>query len=305
MTTLSMPRAWRARVDELATAMTPSRRRAVRDGLVVAGLIFNLTLLLFWSPRLWLWIDAQAWHQIDLANLYRGMSQPDYWGAFRYSPAIALLFLPASWLSWPALIAVYLALSGVALVVLTRGKAPLFLLAFPPVLLELLNGNIHLFMALAVWVGIRWPAAWAFILLTKVTPGVGVLWFAGRRDWRGLGIALGVTAAIVVVGFVIAPGLWVDWVRSLAIAPDALGAPGVPLWLRLPAAAVIAYAAGRTGRAWLVPVSVFIALPLIWLQGLAILTASFPLYWERERWRRPSAAAEEPAKRSPAEVAAT
>src|SRR5439155_7812108 len=131
-----------------------------------------------------------------------GMHQPGQIGAFRYSPAIAWLLLPASWLSWPALIAAYLALNGLALVTMTGRKALLFLIAFPPVLLELVNGNISLFMALAVWAGMRWPAAWAFILLTKVTPGVGVLWFAGRRDWRGLVIALGATVAIFAIGVV-------------------------------------------------------------------------------------------------------
>ena len=36
--------------------------------------------------------------------------------------------------------------------------------------------------------------SWAFVLLTKVTPGIGLLWFAIRRRWRDLAIALGVTA---------------------------------------------------------------------------------------------------------------
>ena len=52
------------------------------------------------------------------------------------------------------------------------------------------------------------------------------------------------------------------------------------------AAFAIAFWAGRTHRAWLVPTAVFLALPVLWLQGLAILTASFPLYWERARWQR-------------------
>ena len=295
MTTLSMPRAWRARVDELATALTPSRRRALRDGLIAAGVVFNLTLLLLWGPRLYWWIDAQAWWHIDLANLYSGMHQPGLIGAFRYSPAIAWLFLPSSWLSWPALIAAFVALNGLALVAMTGRKALLFLIAFPPVLLELVNGNISLFMALAVWGGMRWPGTWAFILLTKVTPGVGVLWFAGRRDWRGLAIALGFTAAIVAIGFAIAPGLWLDWFQSLTLAAAAPTSPGVPpLVLRLPIAAGLAFWAGRTGRAWVVPIAVFLALPILWLQGLAILTASFPLWWERERWRTPSGTAPAP-----------
>jgi hypothetical protein len=279
----------RDRSDSLLTVMTPRRRRALRDGLIAAGLIFNATLLIFWLPRLDLWIDVRAWSGIDLSNLYGpGEESLALIGAFRYAPAIAWLFLPATWLSWPALIAVYLALSALALVVMTGRLALLFVLAFPPVLLELLNGNIHLFMALAVWAGLRWPVAWAFILLTKVTPGVGLLWFAGRREWRGLLFAVGAMAAIVAVGVAIAPALWLEWIRSLTIAAGVPTAPGVPpLAVRLPIAAVIAYLAGRTSHAWLVPVAVFLALPILWIQGLAILTASFPLWWERARWERP------------------
>ena len=301
MTTMAMARAWRARIDGVAAALTPARRRALRDGLVAAGLVFNVTLLVFWGPRLYWWIDAVAWWHIDLTNLYGGMHDPELIGAFRYSPAIAWLFLPATWLSWPALIAAYLALNGLALVAMSGRKALLFLVAFPPVLLELVNGNISIFMALAVWAGLRWPAAWAFILLTKVTPGVGVLWFAGRRDWRGLAIALGFTAAIVAIGFALAPGLWLDWFQSLALGAQAPTVPGLPpLVLRLPVAAFLAFWAGRTGRAWVVPVAVFLALPILWLQGLAILTACFPLWWERDRWRLPAKSAELPAAVAPA-----
>ena len=68
-----------------------------------------------------------------------------------------------------------------------------------PVSQEILIGNIHLLLAAAIVLGFRWPGTWAFVLLTKVTPGVGLLWFAVRREWRSLGIALGATAAIVAV----------------------------------------------------------------------------------------------------------
>ena len=86
----------------------------------------------------------------------------------------------------------------------------------PPVFIELAMGNIHAFIAVAIVLGFRWPAAWAFVLLTKVTPGVGLLWFAVRREWRNLAIALGATAAIVAVSFVIAPALWAEWLDVLA-----------------------------------------------------------------------------------------
>ncbi len=86
--------------------------------------------------------------------------------------------------------------------------APVAVLVMP----ELWGGNITLLIALAVVAGFRWPAAWAFVLLTKVTPGVGLLWFAVRREWRSLAMALGATLAVVAVSSLVAPGLWRDWV---------------------------------------------------------------------------------------------
>ncbi len=58
-------------------------------------------------------------------------------------------------------------------------------------------GNVHMLLALAIVLGFRWPATWSFVLLTKVTPGIGLLWFAVRREWRSLAIALGATAVLV------------------------------------------------------------------------------------------------------------
>ena len=82
---------------------------------------------------------------------------------------------------------------------------------------ELAGGNISLLLAVAIVVGFRWPAAWALILLTKVSPGIGLLWFAVRREWRNLAIALGATAAVVAVSAVIMPGAWLEWLER----PDA------------------------------------------------------------------------------------
>jgi hypothetical protein len=268
--------------------LRPMQRRAIRDGLIAAGVLFNLVVVFLWGPRLVLWSDAQSWYRIDLDNLYAGASVSLLEvGAFRLSPAIAWLMYPFTQLPWAVWIAGYLGLSVAALAVLGRRWTVVLLLAFPPVLLEMLNGNIHIFMALAIWAGMRWPAAWSFIVLTKVTPGVGVLWFAARREWRNLAIALGVTAVIAGVGYAINPGLWQAWVSSLvhsAEGPQVGTLP--PLWLRLPLAAAIVWWAARTDRAWLVPVACLIAMPTIWIQSTVLLVASLPLYRDRERWQR-------------------
>ena len=263
--------------------LQPRQRRAIRDGAIVSGLIFNFVVVFVWGSRLLLWGDAQSWYTIDLNDLY-GRAEVSLLevGAFRLAPVIAWVMYPFTKVPWELWVAGYLALSLAAVAVLGRKWSLVFLLAFPPVLLEMLNGNIHLFMALAIWAGMRWPAAWAFILLTKVTPGVGVLWFGFRREWRNLAIALGTTAAIVVVGYALNPEQWQEWIHSLLVSANG---PQVgtlpPLWLRLPVAVVIVWYAAWSNRAWVVPFACVVAMPTIWIQSFALLLAAWPLAWDR------------------------
>ena len=106
-----------------------------------------------------------------------------------------------------------------------RGVRVLWLLALPPVALELYHGNVHLWIAAAIVLGFRYPWTWAFVLLTKVTPGLGLVWFAARREWRSLAIALGVTAAIVAVSLVLDRQLWPSGSRSSRRRPRAGRSP--------------------------------------------------------------------------------
>ena len=63
----------------------------------------------------------------------------------------------------------------------------------------------------------------------------------------------------------------------------------------LPVAIVLVVAvAGLTGRAWLLPVAVTLALPVLWLNSLAILAACVPLW--REGAARRAAAASRPVR---------
>jgi hypothetical protein len=128
----------------------------------------------------------------------------------------------------------------------------------------------------------RWPAAWAFVLLTKMTPGIGLLWFAVRREWRALGIAIGATAAVAVVSLVLAPGWWLDFRDAMTVqASAALDVPPLAIQISLPirlaAAALIVVYGARTDRAWLVPVAATIAAPALWWNVFVILIAAVPL----------------------------
>ena len=89
------------------------------------------------------------------------------------------LFGPFGLFGWSSFLWVWTALLIGNLVWLGgRGVRVLWLLALPPVALELYHGNIHLWIAAAIVLGFRYPWTWAFVLLTKVTPGVALVWFA-------------------------------------------------------------------------------------------------------------------------------
>lgn len=196
-------------------------------------------------------------------------------GVYVYSPAFLQLASPLLALPWQTFVAVWAAIALGALAWLARPAAliPMLVIALP----EIWGGNIHLLLAVAIVLGFRYPAAWAFVILTKVTPGVGLLWFALRREWRSLGLALGATAVVALASFVVAPNLWSEWFAALFANANndriVLGLIPIPLFLRLPVAiALIVWAAPRNQR-WAVPVACMLALPAWWVGGLAMLLA--------------------------------
>ena len=281
--------------DDSVAGVTPERVRAIRHGLLVAGLAVLVTILV----RAWLSAsDASAGEAYDARAYWEAARGEPYARpvlgapvAYYYSPVFLQVFAPLLALPFPAFLAAWYALNAAALVVVARGWLPVALLT-GFVAIELTRGNIETLMALALVAGFRWPAAWAFILLTKVTPGVGLLWFVGRREWRNLAIAVGATVAIALVSFLVAPGMWLEWVRAL------VGNTGVnidwpffpvPLVIRLPLAAALALLAGMRGWRWLVPVASTLAMPALWPVNLTLLVAIFPLLPSSSR--APSAAA--------------
>jgi hypothetical protein len=227
--------------------------------------------------------DMLPWWTVPLDDPYGGLhGEPGFYG---YSPAILQLLAPLRLLPLEAVIWLFAAAQLAALAYCARRWTPLVLLA-PPVLAELMAGNVHVLYAGAIVAAFRWPGLWAFMLLTKVTPGVGLLWFALRREWRSLAIAVGVTVAIAFVSFVVAPGLWLEWVAMLArsaggsvdysyAVPTSVIA--VPLLVRLPLALLLIAWGALTGRRWTVPVAAMLALPVLWTTALAMLIAVIPL----------------------------
>jgi glycosyl transferase family 87 len=256
----------------------PVAVRAIRDGLSIAGLVVLLLFMLSDGPG----YDFFAYWSVNPADPY---AVKEGFGAYHYAPPLVWLVGPLKLLPWPAAYWVWFVVLFAVLVWLARDWAFAWL-AFPPLASELFHGNIHLLIAAALVVSLRYPAGFAFLALSKVSPGVTVLWWVVRREWRPLMIALGTAGAVIVVSIALTPGLWVEYVTH--IATEANHAPNliaIPLLVRLPfAAALVSYAAWRD-RPWLLAPAVVLALPLLWVHGLAILVAVTPLL-RRSRARR-------------------
>jgi hypothetical protein len=256
----------------------PWLRRTLFHSAVLAGLVFAAYLVVVSAPiKGSLGFDIVAYWRLDLAHPYHG-NVGDL-GFFPYSPAIALLYAPFTGLPWPAFAALWYTVLVGALAWMGR-RSILVLLAFPPVAIDLYHGNIHLLLAAAIVLGFRYPAAWSFVLLAKVTPGIGLLWFVFRREWRSLSIALGATAAIVAVTALVLPTQWADWIAMLTssagTSPPWPALP-IPIWLRLPVAAAVVWWGARRDSRWTVPLAAAISVPALWPGAFAILAACWPL----------------------------
>jgi hypothetical protein len=287
--TIGRPVDLDTRLIDLAARLGPARMRAVRHALIIVGLISLPYIVVINRATSMFGFDAYAYWSIDLNHLYGAATgNTSDLGAFRYTPAIGQLFAVFHAVPWELFYGLWFAAMIAALILLT-GRTWLVLLAFPPVPLELYHGNIHLFMAVAIVLGFRYPALWAFIVLTKVSPGVGALWFAFRGEWRKFLIAVGATAAIAVVSFVVAPDLWRQYASTMIDNLDY--DPGhpypipIPLPIRMLMSAGIVWWGARTDRRWTVPVAATLSLPIIWFHGFALLVAAIPL-WREDRARR-------------------
>ena len=252
-------------------------RRTLRDALILIGLGRAAWYFLVQGIHPWTFagIDARAYWRVDLAHPYVSSGVGDY-STYLYSPAFSQFLAPLYVLPFEAFFVLWTAASIAVLYWLVRPWPWALLILFLPWTYELFVGQVHLFIAAAIVLGFRWPSLWAFNILTKVTPGVGLLWFLARREWRPLAIALGTTAAVVAVSFLLAPTAWFDWYAFLRGSTGS----GELLYPRIAVAAVIVVVGALTDRRWTVPIAVWLALPVVWIESWVILLAIIRL---RER----------------------
>ncbi len=281
-------RAAAGRLPTLARLETPAW-----VGIAVAVALWAL-IVVFSEPwgRLWgTGQDARCYWQATLAEPYLHSDWNDPI-AYVYSPLFLQLVSPLTALPWQAFMAAWTALLVLAVRFLTGPRLLAAGLLFPFAAMEVAGGNVSLLLAVAIVVGFRWPAAWALVLFTKITPGIGLLWFAVRREWRSLAIALGATAAIAAVSFAVLPDQWREWIdvilRNAGKGGTWASVP-IPLWIRLPAAIAIVVWGARTDRRWTVPVASMLALPALWYGGISMLLAVIALLPGRRSDQQPAA----------------
>ena len=237
------------------------------DALSVSGLVLVLVLA---------HIAAADGYAYDAHAYYAALGYTGLLGAedtFTYSPVVLLTMrFVHSVVPWQPFLELYSAAIAVGVWTLA-GPFTLFVAFLPQVASEITLANIHVFLAIVAVAGLRWPALWAFAILTKVTPGVGALWFAFRGEWRKLAIVIGATAVLAVPTMILFPGLWVEWFNYLiASSPGSASSFGVPLVVRLPIAVVLVFIGARRDWKWLVPLASMIALPVLWdVHGLSML----------------------------------
>lgn len=254
--------------------------RLAIPSFVVVVVVFAGLRLLSIDPWAMPAYDAYAYwltrSGVDYAATYQGAT-----GAYLYSPAFAQLLAPLVALPWPVFLAIWTLIVAAPLAWLA-GRYALPLLVLPPVFMSVALGQLDLAFAAVILLGLRWPALWALPILTKITPGIGLLWFLVRGEWRSLGIAALATLAVAVASAVVDPVAWGGWIAMLARMDfPQLGAGlwflPLPLGFRLfVVAALIAWGAA-TDRRWVVPVGVCLSLPTIWLNSPTILVAVLPM----------------------------
>ena len=251
--------------------------------LVVAAAVTAAVLLAgHFIP--WLaWDTGAYWDALNSPHPYEG-SRVGGLGAYLYSPVFLQLLAPLRLLTWPLFLFGWTALNTATALALIR-RVPRAYGGLIPLLVALATldvwaGNINLLLAYAVVIGFRHRSAWAFVLVTKVSPGIGLAWFAFQRRWREVLLTLALTALIVTASYALSPALWADWLSLLAtqvqpgIYPQAIP---LSVFVRFPLALLVLWWSARTNRRWPVAVAAFLCLPVIWINGLAVLVGAAAL----------------------------
>ncbi|HEX8025731.1 MAG TPA: glycosyltransferase family 87 protein [Candidatus Limnocylindrales bacterium] len=279
-----LPSRVQRRLDRITEPTAAFVRRRLGLDLFLAIGIALVVLRLYnvppWDDKI---LDLHAYWMTRFGFNYAA-SNPFAIGAYLYSPVFAQVIAPLTAMSFPVFAGLWTLMIVITYVWLTGRWAMPFLFSIA-IALELYLGQIDILIAAAIVVGFRYPAVWAFPLLTKVAPGIGLAWFVFRGEWRKLAIALATTVAIAAVSAFFTPYDWKSWFDFLASSftqphPVVGDYITIPYLLRVPVALAVIWWGARTDRYWTVPVGVLIAMPILWVNVFSLLIAVIPLRHE-------------------------
>ncbi len=269
--------------------------------VLLLGATIGLLLLLVLAAYRWdelgdshaYWLAGRA--IVEGRSPYELTTGPQVPFAYQYPPPLAQVMAPVAAVigSWPFEY-LWLAMMGVCLAWIAgwRGLLALALVVLLPVTIEFWYRNIHLQLAVLAIVAIRrWPTLFAVGATIKLSPGVGIVYLAAGGRWRAAAAVVALLAAICGVSWVLAPGLWSEFVETLtARGPgDTSGILPIPYIYRVVAALILAAIAGRIGGRRgevLVFIAIGVGLPTLWLTGFSFFVGLVAwLEWDRlPRW---------------------
>ena len=288
---VSVTAPWAARLRGLVSRAAPFATVATLG----IGMAFALAQVAGITPIAY---DAQAYWAAKPGELYQAGWESHEYAPFLYSPAFADALEPFRLVPdrvftaiWQLGLFVVLAmvLRGWSLVLVAAGLVALVvpIPVISVVLADIAHGNVQILLGAVAVLGLRYPALWSFALLSKVTPGIGLLWFVVRGEWRNLAVALAVTGAIVLASFLYIPGDWFAWAtflrESVSVVFPTWVVP-VPLPIRLVTGAALVVWGARTDRPWVLPIACGWVIPMPYMSMLA--TMAFALYYVPRFGRR-------------------
>lgn len=217
--------------------------------------------------------DSHAyWLAIRGSGYSNAPNTPD---AYLYSPAFTQVLWPLGRLPWPLFNLVWMAFAGITLAYLLkplgwRLSVPLWFACTP----EIVSGNIFWMFALVVAFGFRYPWLWSVVVLTKITPAVGPIWFAVRREWKKFLEALIVTTVIVSVSVAFDLGAWRSWFDFLQLhlssTTSQVGGYSPPPVIRIPLAFGLVVWGAAKSRIWTIPAAMALATPVFGVAALVV-----------------------------------
>ena len=259
--------------------------RLIRDAMVVLGVLTAIAMWWFYTfGSLGQPVDVRYYWAADPSHLYLHPELAEKNG-YNYTPAFEYMVGWGRLLPFDVFVAIWRGIL-LAAVVYLAGPFTLPVLLTVPVASEINAGNIQILLALAIVLGFRWAGTWAFVLLTKASCGVGLLWFVVRREWRPLLIAGGVTGALVLASLVTHGSQWPGYIDLVTSGASPAVAPYyLPLWVRLPPAIALIVIGARLGWRWTVVAGSTLALPVFYIISWSMLIGMLPFVREAGgRW---------------------